>query len=72
MKGQKFQKIATILYSKFVLLPIKSNALVVYQKQKQGSLIKVMARKSEKLVKHVCSFNRSSHYSTEVAIIKSY
>ena len=50
----------------FVLLPIKSNGTVVCQKQRQESVVRVVARKSEELVKHVCSFN-----SAEVGI-KSY
>ena len=55
-------KIATIFCSKFVLLPIKrSLSKAVYQKQRQGSLIRVVVRKSEELVKYVCFSNRSSH-----------
>ena len=61
VKIQKFQKSRLFFVVSFVLLPIKSSDTVVYQKQRQGILIKVVARKPEKLVKHVCSSNRSSH-----------
>ena len=57
----KISKITTIFCSEFVLLPNNSSGKVVYQKQRQGSLIRVAVRKSEELVKHVCFYNRSSH-----------
>ena len=58
MKGQKISKIATIFCSKFVFLLINSSSKVVYQKQRQGSLIRIAVRKSEELAKHVCFFQQ--------------